>query len=154
VSGADQATATDSGGAPARPSSGPRFDQPLIEDESAPFWDGLKDGKLLIKRCTSCGAFHYYPRPFCPTCWSDEVEWYEASGKARVYSYSTVYVNDLPPFGPEVPYVAAVVELEEGPRMMTRLVDCTKDTITIDMPVEVAYQRLDDELQMAVFRPA
>ena len=132
----------------------PRFDQPLIEDESAPFWKGLEEGRLLIKRCTSCGAFHYYPRPFCPTCWSDDVEWYPASGRARVYSYSTVYVNDLPPFGPEVPYVAAVVELEEGPRMMTRLVDCTKDDITIDMPVEVTYEQLDDQLRMAVFRPA
>ena len=82
------------------------------------------------------------------------MEWHQASGRARVYSYSTVYVNDLPPFGPEVPYVAAVVELEEGPRMMSRLVDCTKDDITIDMPVEVTYEALDDELQMAVFKPA
>ena len=132
----------------------PRFDQPLIEDESRPFWDGLRDGKLLIKHCTACDAFHYYPRPFCPSCWSDDVEWYEASGRATVYTYSTVYVNDLPPFGPQVPYVAAVVELEEGPRMMTRLVDCTKDDITLGMPVEVTYTDLDDELKIAVFRPA
>jgi uncharacterized protein len=132
----------------------PRFDQPLVEDESRPFWDGLRDGRLLIKHCTACGAFHYYPRPFCPSCWSDDVEWYEASGRATVYTYSTVYVNDLPPFGPQVPYVAAVVELEEGPRMMTRLVDCTKDDITLGMPVEVTYTDLDDELKIAVFRPA
>lgn len=133
---------------------GPRFDQPLIEDESAPFWDGLKDGKVLIKRCSACGAHHFYPRPFCPTCWSDEVEWVEASGRATVYSYSTVYVNDLPPFGPQVPYVAAVVDLEEGPRMMTRLVDCTKDDITIGMAVEALTTELDDDLKMVVFRPA
>ncbi len=132
----------------------PRFDQPLIEDESRPFWDALRDGKLLIKHCTACDAFHYYPRPFCPSCWSDDVEWHEASGRATVYTYSTVYVNDLPPFGPQVPYVAAVVELEEGPRMMTRLVDCTKDDITLGMPVEVTYTDLDDELKIAVFRPA
>jgi uncharacterized protein len=131
----------------------PRFDQPLIEDESRPFWDGLRDGQLLIKHCTACDAFHYYPRPFCPSCWSDDVEWHEASGRATVYTYSTVYVNDLPPFGPQVPYVAAVVELEEGPRMMTRLVDCTKDDITLGMPVEVTYTDLDDELKIAVFRP-
>jgi uncharacterized OB-fold protein len=131
----------------------PRFDQPVVEDESRAFWDGLRDGRLLIKHCTACGAFHYYPRPFCPTCWSDDVEWYEASGRATVYTYSTVYVNDLPPFGPQVPYVAAVVELEEGPRMMTRLVDCTKDDITLGMPVEVTYTDLDDELKIAVFRP-
>jgi uncharacterized OB-fold protein len=131
----------------------PRFDQPVVEEESREFWEGLCDGRLLIKHCTACGAFHYYPRPFCPTCWSDDVEWYEASGRATVYTYSTVYVNDLPPFGPQVPYVAAVVELEEGPRMMTRLVDCTKDDITLGMPVEVTYTDLDDELKIAVFRP-
>jgi uncharacterized OB-fold protein len=136
------------------PSAVPRFDQPLIEDESRPFWDGLREGRLLIKHCTACGAFHYYPRPFCPSCWSDDVEWYEASGRATVYTYSTVYVNDLPPFGPQVPYVAAVVELEEGPRMMTRLVECTKDEITLGMPVEVTYTDLDEELKIAVFRPA
>lgn len=134
--------------------SGPRFDQPLIEDESAPFWEGLKDGTLLIKRCSACGAHHFYPRPFCPTCWSDDVEWVAASGRATVYSYSTVYVNDLPPFGPQVPYVAAVVDLEEGPRMMTRLVGCTKDDISIGMPVTFETAPLDDELAMAVFRPA
>jgi hypothetical protein len=133
--------------------SGPRFDQPDIEEESQPFWDGLVDGRLLIKHCLACHAFHYYPRPFCPSCWSDDVEWYEASGRGRVYTYSTVYVNDLPPFPPEVPYVAAVVELDEGPRMMTRLVGCTKDDIAIDMPVQMEVADLDAELKMAVFRP-
>jgi uncharacterized OB-fold protein len=131
----------------------PRFDQPVVEEESRAFWEGLRDSRLLIKHCTACGAFHYYPRPFCPTCWSDDVEWYEASGRAAVYTYSTVYVNDLPPFGPQVPYIAAVVELDEGPRMMTRLVDCTKDDITLGMPVQVTYADLDDELKIAVFRP-
>lgn len=134
--------------------SGPRFDQPLIEDESRPFWDGLREGRLLIKRCRACGAFHFYPRPFCPTCWADDVEWFEASGRGTVYTYSTVYVNDLPPFGSEVPYVAAVVELDEGPRMMTRLVGCTAEDISIGLPVRVDFQQFDEELRMAVFRPA
>jgi uncharacterized OB-fold protein len=134
--------------------SGPRFDQPLVEDESQPYWDALVDGKLLVKQCLDCGRHHFYPRPFCPHCWSDAVEWREATGRGRVYTYSTVYVNDLPPFGPEVPYVAAIVELEEGPRVMTRLVDCTKDDITIDMPVVLDVEQFDAEHNMAVFRPA
>lgn len=124
-----------------------------MEAESRPFWEALSEGRLLIKRCADCGAFHFYPRPFCPHCWSDAVEWHEASGRGRVYTYSTVYVNDLPPFGPEVPYVAAVVELDEGPRMMTRLVDCTRDDVTIDMPVEFRSEPFDDEHHMAVFHP-
>ena len=117
--------------------SGPRFDQPTIEPESQEFWDGLKDGKLLIRRCGSCGEAHYYPRPFCPKCWSTDVAWEQASGEATVYTYSTVFVNDLPPFGSQVPYVAAVVDLAEGPRMMTRVVGVP-----------------DDELNMAVFERA
>ena len=136
-------------------SNTPRFDLPLIEDESQPFWDALVDEKLLLKHCTACDRHHYYPRPFCPHCWSDDVEWVEASGGASLYTYSTVYVNDLPPFGPQVPYVAAVVDLDEGPRMMTRLVGCTKDTITIGMRLKVAYEQVpDNELKMAVFEPA
>lgn len=134
--------------------SGPRFDQPLIEDESQPFWDGLCEGVLRIKRCGSCGRHHHYPRPFCPHCWSEDVSWVDASGDATLYSYSTVYVNDLPPFGPEVPYVAAVVDLAEGPRMMTRLVDCAKDDIRIGMALRVRYEPFDDALSMAVFAPA
>jgi len=134
--------------------SGPRFDQPVVEDESQPYWDAADQGRLLVKRCGACGAVHHYPRPFCPSCWSEDVEWVEASGRGTVYAHSTVYVNDLPPFGPEVPYVAAVVELEEGPRMMTRLVDCTAEEVAIGDPVTVAFQQFDGERRMPVFRPA
>jgi uncharacterized OB-fold protein len=74
---------------------GARFDQPFVEPESAPFWQGLKDGRLLVRRCGHCDVLHFYPRPFCPFCWSDDVEWHEVSGRARVYSYSTVYVISL-----------------------------------------------------------
>jgi uncharacterized OB-fold protein len=125
----------------------------MIEDESQPFWDALVDGKLMIRHCNACGEFHYYPRPFCPKCWSDDVEWFETSGAATVYSYSTVYVNDLPPFGPQVPYVAAVVTLAEGPRMMTRLVGVENPDIKIGMAVAFEPADLDGELKMAVFRP-
>jgi hypothetical protein len=125
----------------------------MIEDESQPFWDALVDGKLMIRHCNACGEHHYYPRPFCPKCWSDDVEWCEASGAATVYSYSTVYVNDLPPFGPQVPYVTAVVTLAEGPRMMTRLVGVENPNIAIDMAVAFEPADLDGELNMAVFRP-
>ena len=134
--------------------SAPRFDQPLIEEEGEHFWEALKGDSLVIKKCNSCGEFHYYPRPFCPKCWSEDVEWHEVCGRGTVYTYSTVYINDLPPFGQQVPYVAAIVELEEGPRMMTRLIECTNDDITLGMAVEVGYQDLDGELKMAVFRPA
>ena len=76
----------------------PRFDLPTTDLETQPFWDGLKEGKFLLRHCNGCGRDHYYPRPFCPTCWSDDVSWKEASGRGKIYTYSVVHVNDLPPF--------------------------------------------------------
>jgi uncharacterized OB-fold protein len=133
--------------------SGARFDLPMIEEESAPYWGALREGKLLIRHCRSCGKHHSYPRPFCPHCWSDEVDWVEASGFGTLYTHSTVYQNDLPPFGPQVPYVAAIVDLDEGPRMMTRVVDCEPDALQIGMRVRMRTEPVTDEVTMAVFAP-
>lgn len=131
-----------------------RFDLPTIEDETRPFWEGTRAGKLLLRSCTACGAVHYYPRPFCPTCWSDDVEWVEAVGRATLYTHSTVHMNDLPPFGERVPYVAAVVELEEGPRMMTEVIDCPVEDLAVGMALELTFRELTDEVTIAIFRPA
>jgi uncharacterized OB-fold protein len=133
-----------------------RFDLPTIDEDTQAFWDATKDGRLLIRHCTACGAYHYYPRTFCPECWSDSVEWIEASGKATLYTHSTVYTNDLPPFNQQVPYVAAVVDLEEGPRMMTRIVDATADDLAIGMPLEATFEAVDDDgdVVLVYFRPA
>jgi uncharacterized protein len=129
-----------------------RFDLPVIEDDTRAFWDGAREGHLLIRSCRACGVAHYYPRPFCPSCWSDDVEWVEASGRATLYTGSTVYRNDLPPFHEQVPYVAAVVELAEGPRMMTRLVGCEPEEVSMEMALEAAFEPLDDDVTIVVFR--
>lgn len=100
------------------------------------------------------GEHFFYPRPFDPTTWSNEVEWVEVSGRATLYTYSIVRENDLPPWPDRVPYVAAIVELVEGPRMMTNLVDCDFRALAIGMPLEVAWRDLDDEFTVPVFRPA
>ena len=92
--------------------AGVRFDLPTPDIETQPFWDAARDGRLLIKRCAACGRAHFYPRPFCPFCWSERVEWEEASGRATLYTWSVVHQNDLPPFGERVPYVAAIVDLD------------------------------------------
>lgn len=125
----------------------------MVEPESEPYWAALRAGKLLLKRCGACGKHHSYPRPFCPHCWSDEVEWVEAGGGATLYAHSVVYRNDLPPFGPQVPYIAAVVDLDEGPRMMTRIVDCEADQLAIGMPLRLRTEAVTDEVTMAVFAP-
>jgi hypothetical protein len=132
----------------------PRTDLPTIEEESKPFWDAARDHRFLIAHCHACGQVHHYPRPFCPFCWSEDVSWIDASGRATLYTHSTVYVNDLPPFKDQIPYIAAVVDLEEGPRVMTTIVDCSADELSIGMALQVSYKTITDEVTIPVFRPA
>jgi uncharacterized OB-fold protein len=127
---------------------------PTPDLESQPFWDAAREGKLLIKKCNACGQAYFYPRPFCPDCWSDDTEWLEASGRATLYTWSVVRRNDLPPFNERVPYVTAIVDLEEGPRMMTNVVDCDLDGLSVGMPLVVSFRRETDEISSPVFRPA
>ena len=131
-----------------------RFDLPTPDDSTEAFWAGTREGRLRIKRCHACRRVHFYPRPFCPHCWSEDVAWEDASGKGRLYTYSVVYQNDLPPFPERVPYVAAIVELEEGPRLMTNVVDCPFDRLQVGMELEVAYRQETDDITLPVFRPA
>jgi uncharacterized OB-fold protein len=132
----------------------PRFDLPMVENENEPFWTAVDDGRLLVGRCGACGRHHYYPRPHCPSCWSDDVEWVDASGAATLYTWSVIHTNDLPPWPGRVPYIAAVVELAEGPRMMTQIVGAEGDDLSIGMALEMEFVDLDDELTIAAFHPA
>ena len=131
-----------------------RFDLPSPDDETRPFWDAARERRLLIKRCAACGRAHHYPRPFCPYCWSRDVAWEQARGTGTVYTFSVVHRNDLPPFNERLPYVAAIVELDEGPRMMTNIVDCDVDEVSVGMAVEVDFRAIDDTVTIPVFRPA
>ena len=131
-----------------------RFDLPAPDDDTRPFWDALNDGRLLIKRCQSCGRAHYYPRTFCPYCWSEAVDWEQASGRGTIYTWSIVHQNDLPPFNERVPYVAAIVELDEGPRMMTNIVDCDVDGLEVGQRVAVTFRRISDDVTLPLFSPA
>lgn len=125
---------------------------PTVEDETRPYWKAAADGKLLIKQCNACGEVHHYPRPFCPSCWSEDVVWKECSGKGTVYTYSTIFRNDLPPFDAWGAYIAAVVQLEEGPRLMTNIIDCPPAECFVDMPVVVDFRPLTDDIAAPVFR--
>ena len=133
-----------------------RFDLPTTDQETEPFWEACRRGQLLVQRCGACGHVYAYARPFCPACWSEDVAWVEASGRGTLYTWSTVHRNDLPPFGDRVPYVAAIVELEEGPRLMTNVVDASDDRLEIGMPLEVTFRSDPDpevDLTVPVFRP-
>ncbi|MET9698864.1 Zn-ribbon domain-containing OB-fold protein [Streptomyces sp. NPDC006529] len=141
------------------PAGAARFDLPEPDEFTRPYWDAAAGGRLLLRHCADCGRTHHYPREFCPHCWAGEerVTWEPASGRATLYTWSVVYRNDLPPFGARVPYVAAVVDLAEGPRMMTEVVDCPAERLRVGMPLEVAFRGRGegaDAVAVAVFRPA
>jgi uncharacterized OB-fold protein len=122
-----------------------RADIPTIDSASAPYWDAARRGQLLIAQCHSCNRVHHYPRPFCPHCWSEDVTPVQASGAGTLYTYSTVYMNDLAPFRDRLPYVAAIVELAEGPRVMTTIEGTPSDRLRVGMAVTAAFRPVDDE---------
>lgn len=128
---------------------------PQPTPETQHFWDGCRDGRLLLQRCKDTGKAYFPPRPFSPYTGSRDVEVFEASGKAKLFSY---VINHRPAkgFEDEAPYAIAVIELEEGPRMMTNIVDCeqTPEALVLDMPLEVAFETATDEITLPKFRPA
>jgi uncharacterized OB-fold protein len=134
-----------------------RADIPIIDSASAPYWDAARQGRLLIAGCGACGKVHHYPRPFCPHCWSDDVQPVQASGAGTLYTYSTVYANDLPPFRDRLPYVAAIVELAEGPRVMTTIEGVQPDGLRVGMAVTASFRPVDaddpESPYLTVFTP-
>ena len=126
---------------------------PIINAESEPFWAGARERKFLIRHCTACGRDHFYPRHYCPYCWSENCEWQPACGKGRIYSYTVIHHHDLPPFRDMVPYIVALVELEEGVCVTSNIVECTPDVVHVGMPVEVIYQQITEEITLPQFRP-
>ena len=99
-----------------------------------PYWDGVEQGKLLLQHCSACGAYQYYARPLCAKCHTAEPEWREASGHGELYSYSVAYRGPSPAFQAIVPYVTAIVELDEGPRMFTNIVDTEPESLRVGKP--------------------
>ncbi|HYM16688.1 MAG TPA: Zn-ribbon domain-containing OB-fold protein [Dehalococcoidia bacterium] len=133
----------------------PKRPLPQATPETEEFWAGARRGELRIQRCSACGRAYFFPRPFCPFCSSRDVAWFTASGRGRLYSYVINYRGAMG-FQDAVPYVIAVVELEEGPRMMTNIVGVEPDParLPLDLPVEVTWERQDDEITLPLFRPA
>jgi uncharacterized OB-fold protein len=133
------------------PEPGRALPQPTPETQH--FWDGTRENQLRLQRCDECAKVYFPPRPFCPACASRKVSVLPASGKARLYSY-VIHHRKVPGFTP--PYAIAVVELAEGPRMMTNIVDCpqTPEALLLDMPLEVVFAKQNDTITLPFFRPA
>jgi uncharacterized OB-fold protein len=127
--------------------------KPKPTPETEHFWEGCKHGRLLLQRCPDTGRPYFPPRPFSPFTGNRNVEMFEACGRATLHSY-VIHHREAPGFLP--PYAIAVVELEEGPRMMTNIVDCaqTPEALQLDMALEVVFVPIDDEITIPQFRPA
>ena len=126
---------------------------PVPTPETEHFWDGTKAERLLLQRCSDCDKVYFPPRPFCPGCSSREVVVEQVSGRGFLYSY---VISHRPHPAFDGHYAIAVVELEEGPRMMTNIVDCeqTPEALELDMALEVAFEPITDEITLPLFRPA
>lgn len=127
---------------------------PDVTPETAPFWAGCADGELKLMRCRDCELVYFYPRARCPDCFSAETAWIEAAGTGTVYSYATMErMDDWP--ASELPLVLAYVDLAEGPRVMTNLVECDPEDVTVGMPVAVQFVPTESEdIAIPVFVPA
>ncbi|MDP6708892.1 MAG: Zn-ribbon domain-containing OB-fold protein [Alphaproteobacteria bacterium] len=130
------------------------YAKPLPEPtiESKPFWDGLKAHRLVLQKCAACGKLRHYPRPLCDACYSMEVDWVDASGRGTVYSWTETHHPFHAGFKGETPYILVTVDLEEGVRMQSRLVDASLEELCLGLPVEVVYVDATDEVTLPFFR--
>jgi uncharacterized OB-fold protein len=121
------------------------------DSDSREYWEGINAGKLRIQRCDACARAIFYPRSLCPHCHSDQLFWFTASGKGSIYSY-TVAHQAFGAFAGEAPFVVAIIELEEGARMMSRIVDSPRERITIGAPVSVTFAQIEEGMTLPYFR--
>lgn len=125
---------------------------PKPDRDSAIYWEAAKRHELLLQQCSSCQRFRFYPRVICPHCFSESFEWRRASGTGRIYSFTTIHRAPFPSFADKVPYTLALIELDEGVRMMSNIIDCDPMTVEIGMRVEVTFEDLTEEISLPQFK--
>jgi uncharacterized OB-fold protein len=126
---------------------------PRVNDTTRPYWDGAREGRLLLQRCLSCAKLIHYPRAWCPRCWKTDLEWVESRGRGRVVTFTVVHQAPFESYAADVPYVLAVVRLDEGPQMMTNVVGLSPAAVKIDLAVEVVFEERAGGFRVPLFRP-
>jgi len=126
---------------------------PIVNTWARPFWDAAKEERLIIQQCDDCGKHVFYPRIACPHCAMGSLKWVEASGKGMVYSYTVVEANAPSAFLDDMPFVVAVIRLEEGVQLLSNVIGCDPHSVECDMPVEVTFEKLNEEFTLPKFRP-
>lgn len=117
------------------------------------YWEGAKDHKLLIQKCSACGNYMFYPRLYCVHCFSEHIEWVEASGKGKIYSYTVTLSNPVSTFMEDLPFTIAIIELDEGVRMLSHVVNCDHGKLKCDMRVEVVFEDITEKFSLPKFQP-
>ncbi len=120
---------------------------------SRPFWEAAKRHELMLQRCRQCGIYIYYPRTLCPKDLSSDLEWVRVSGRGQVHSYAIAETPTHPAFAQDVPYVIAIVELDEGPRMTTNIVGCPPSEVRVGMRVKAYFDDVSPEVTLVKFQP-
>lgn len=135
--------------------STPKKPLPVADPVTAPFWESVKAHAMQIQRCDDCGNYIFYPRGLCPHCFSSNLAWQPVAGTGQVHAFTIVHRHPHPAFAAEIPYVVALIELDEGVRMMSNLVGVEPDPehVRVGMPVEVVYEDVTDEVTLPKFRP-
>jgi uncharacterized protein len=132
-----------------------QFSKPLpnIDEDSKPFWDYCKQHELRVQKCLNCGKLHYPPSGMCPHCLHPKCEWVKISGKGQVYSFIIVRRPYHPSFAKEIPYTVAIIETDEGMRMLSNVVQCKPEAVKVGMPVEVVFEAATEEFVLPKFKP-
>lgn len=126
---------------------------PKINADNRPFWEGCRQHELRFQQCRECGQVRWPPSDLCPQCHSTTTDWLISRGIGRVYTFAVYHTAFHPGFKADLPYTVAMVELDEGPRLMTNIVDCLTDRVRCDMRVEVTWEDVDERITLPKFRP-
>jgi len=126
---------------------------PEINDENRPFWEATKQKALKLQKCSDCGQFRYPAARICPFCHSMNDEWVAVSGKGRVYTWTVFHQVYHPAFKDDAPYNVAIIKLDEGPQLISNVIGCELSDIYMDMPVEVVFEKVTEDVTLPKFRP-
>jgi uncharacterized OB-fold protein len=131
------------------------YDKPLPQPnpDTKPFWDACRQHELRFQKCPGCAHVRWPASIICPSCYSRETEWIKASGKGTVYTYIVYHQAFHPAFEEELPYVTAIIELDEGPHFLSNIVDCDPESVYCDMPVELVWEDVDQGFSLPKFKP-
>ena len=125
---------------------------PFPDLATAKFWEAAREGKLLIQECGDCGVRQFFPQAHCRSCLSENVEWIEAGGRGKIYSYTVVHRPPTAQFQEDAPYVVALIELEEGVCMMSNIVGIEPSAVCVGMEVEVVFEEITPDISLPKFR--